>query len=79
MFVVWLRLAVWSQKRLMLSFLGFLNRQVRPRGSACPFAAGAYCWLTGDMRVHTPVAVLESLVVLQVMAAEPCYAPLADV
>ena len=44
MFVAWLRLAVWrSQKRLMRSFLGYLHWHVRPRGVACPFAAGAYC------------------------------------
>ena len=80
MFVAWLRLAVWrSQKQLMQSFLGFLHWQVRPRGLACPFAAGAYCLLNGDMGGHTRVAVLESLVVLQVMAAEPWCAPSADV
>ena len=46
MLVTCLRLAVWrSQKRLMQSFLGFLHWHVGPRGVACPFAAGAYCWL----------------------------------
>ena len=65
MFVAWLRLALWrSQKRLVQSFLGFIHWQVCPRGLVCPFAAGAYCWLNGDQGGHTPVAVLESLVVL---------------
>ena len=49
----------------MHSFLGFLHWQVRPRGVACPFAAGSYCWSNGEQARHTPVAVLESLVVLQ--------------
>ena len=76
MFVTWLRLAVWrSQKRLLQSFLGFLHWQVRPRGVACPFAAGAYCWLREEGFGRTPVAVLESLVVLQTVAAEPCRWP----
>ena len=75
MFVAWLRLAVWRcQKRLMRSYLGFLHWQVHPRGLARPFAAGAYCWLNRDMGGHAPVAVLESLVVLQVMiAASQCF------
>ena len=46
---------------------------------ACPFAAGAYCWVNGEQVGHTPVAVLESLVVLQTMAAEPWRAPVASV
>ena len=50
-----------------------------PRGLACPFAAGAYCLLNGDMGGHAPGSVLVSLVVLQVMAAEAWCAPLADV
>ena len=80
MLVAWLRLAVWrSQKRLMQSFLGFLHWQVRPRGLVCPFAAGAYCWINGEQAGHTTVAVLESLVVLQTMAAEPWHAPVASV
>ena len=82
MLVTWLRLAVWrSQKRLMQSFLGFLHWQVRPRGVACPFAAGAYCWLReeGGGGGHTPVAVLESLVALQTVAAEPWRAPVARI
>ena len=75
--VAWLRLAVGrSQKRLMQSFLGFLHWQVRPRGPACPFAAGAYCWVNGEQARHTPLAVLESL---NVLAAEPRQAPLARV
>ena len=45
----------------------------------CPFAAGAYCWINGEQAWHTPVAVLESLVVLQTMAAEPWHAPVASV
>ena len=65
MFVVRNRLAVWrSQKRLNQSFLGFLHWEVRPRGVACPFAAGAYCWVNGDAQGHTRLAILESLVVL---------------
>ena len=80
MFVAWIRLAVWqSERQLMQSCLGFLHWPVRPRGLACPFAAGAYCWLNTDMGGHTPVAVLESLVVLQVMVAELWCAPSADV
>ena len=81
MLVAWIRLAVRrSQKRrLMQSFLGFLHWQVRPRGLACPFAVGASCWLNGDQGGYTPVAVLESPVVLQVMAAEPWCARAADV
>ena len=44
LFMAWIRLAVWrSQRRLMQSFLGYLKWHVRPRGTACPFAAGAYC------------------------------------
>ena len=80
MFVAWLQLVVWwSQRRLMQSFLGFLHWQVRPRGVACPFAAGAYCWLREERVGHTPVAVLESLVVLQTVAAEPWRALVARV
>ena len=80
MFVAWLRLAVWrSQKRLMQSFLGFLHWQVQPRGVACPFAAGAYSWINEERVVHTPVAVLESLVVLQTVVAKPWRAPVARV
>ena len=80
MLVAWLRLAVWrSQRRLMQSFLGFLHWQVRPWGVACPFAAGAYCCLREEGLGHTPVAVLESLVVLQTVAAEPWRAPVARV
>ena len=80
MFVAWLRLAVWrSQRRLMQSFLGFLHWQVRPRGVVCPFAAGAYCWLREERIGHTPVVVLESLVVLHTVAAEPWCAPVARV
>ena len=80
MFVAWLRLAVWrSQRRLMLSFWGFLHWHVRPRGVACPFAAGAYGWLREEQIGHTLVAVLESLVVLQTVAAEPWRAPVARV
>ena len=72
--------AVWrSQKRVMQSFSGFLHWQVRPRGLACPFAVGACCWLIRDMGGHTPPAVLDSLVVLQVKAAEAWCAPCADV
>ena len=63
----------------MQSFLGFLHWQVRPRSLACPFVVGAYCWLNGDMGGHTLVAVLGSLVVLQVMAANPWCAPTAGV
>ena len=63
----------------MHSYLGFLHWQVCSRGLACPVTAGAYCWLNGDMGGHTPVAVLQSLVVLQVLAAEPWCAPSADV
>ena len=75
MLVAWLGLAVWrSQRRLMQSFLGFLHWQVRPRGVACPFA-GAYCWINGEQVGHTPVAVPESLVVLQTVAAEQWHAP----
>ena len=44
-----------------------------------PFAAGAYCWVNGEQIGHTPVAVLESLVVLQTMAAELWHAPPARV
>ena len=80
MLVVWLRLAVWrSQKSLVQSFLGFLHWQVRPRRLACPFAAGAYCWVNEEQAGHTLVAVLESLVVLQTTAAEPWHAPPARV
>ena len=68
-----------SQKRLMQSFLGFVHWQVQPRGLACPFAAGAYCWPNGEQVGHTPVAVLESLVVLHAMSAEPWRAPVAGV
>ena len=72
MFVARLRVAVWrSQRRLLQSFLGFLHWQVRARGVVCPFAAGAYCWLWEERMGHTPVAVLESLVALQTVAAEP--------
>ena len=78
MFVAWLGLAVWwSQKRLMQSFLGFLHWRMRPRGLACPFAAGAYCWLNGEQVGHTLVALLETLVVLQAMSTEPWRAPVA--
>ena len=80
MLVAWPRLAVWrSQKPLLQSFLGFVHCQVRPRGLACPFAAGDSCWLKRDRGGHTPVAALESLVVLQAMAPEPCCAPEASV
>ena len=80
MLVALLRLAVWrSQRTLMQSFLGFLHWQVRPRGVACPFAAEAYCWLREQGLGHTPVAVLQSLVVLQTVAAEPWRAPMARV
>ena len=80
MFVAWLRLAVWrSESRLLQSFLGFLHWQVRPRGVACPFAAGAYCWLREEGLGHTLVAVLDSLVVLQTVAAELWRAPVARV
>ena len=79
-FVARIRLAVWrSQKRLMQSFLGFLQWQVRPRGPACPFAAGAFCWINEERVGHTPVALLESLVVPQTVAAEPWRAPVARV
>ena len=72
MLVAWLRLAVWqTQKQFMQSFLGFLHWHVRPRSVACPFAAGACCWLNGDQGGRTCVAVLESLVFLHVMAVEP--------
>ena len=58
MFVAWLWLAFWgSQRRLLQSFLGFLHWQVRPRCVACPFAAGAYCWLRAERPGHTMVAV----------------------
>ena len=78
--MAWLRLAVWwSQKRLMHSFLGSLHWQVRPRVLACPFGARAYCWVNGEQARHTLVAVLESLVVLQTMAAKPWHAPVARV
>ena len=63
----------------MRSFLGFLHWQVQPRGMACPFAAGAYSWLNGEQVGHNPVAVFESLVVLQAMSAEPWRAPVAGV
>ena len=67
MFVAWLRLAVWrSQRRLLQSFLGFLHWQVRPRGVACPFAAGAYCWLREEGLGHTPASAL------------PCMLPLDE-
>ena len=80
MLVAWPRLVVWrSQKRLMQSFLGFLHWKVRPRGLACPFAAGAHCWVNGEQAGHTPVVVLESLVVLQTMAPEPWHPPIASV
>ena len=80
MFVTRLRLAVWwSQQRLMQSILGFLHWQVRPRGLACHFAAGAYCWLNGAQVGHTPEVVLDSMVVLQAMSAEPWRAPVAGV
>ena len=76
MLVAWVRLALWrSQKRLMQFLLGFLHWQIRPRGLACPFAAGAYCWIHGDQEGYTPVAVLEFLAVLQEFAAEPWRAP----
>ena len=76
MFVAWLQLAVWrSRKRLMQSFLGFLHWQVRPRGLACPFTAGAYYRLNGDMGGHTTPAVLESLVVLRLWERN-CGVPL---
>ena len=78
MFVAWLRLAVWRlQWRLLQTFWGFLHWQVRPRGLACPFAAGAHCWLREEGLEHTPVADLESQVVLQTVAAEPWRAPVA--
>ena len=80
MLVAWLRMAVWrSQKRLMQSFLGLLHWQVRPRGVVCPFPTGAYCWINEERVGHTLVAVLESLVVLQTVAAEPWRAPVARV
>ena len=80
MLVARLRLAVWrSQKRLLQSFLGFLHWQVRPLSVVCPFAAGAYCMVNGEQAGHTPVAVLESLAVLQTMAAEPWCVPLPEV
>ena len=73
MFVAWIRVAVWrSQKWLMQSFLVFLQCQVRPSGVACPLCGGGVLlaeW--GCTGPHTPLAVLESLVVLQVVAAEP--------
>ena len=46
---------------------------------ACPFAAGAYCWLREEGLGHTPVAALEYLVVLQTVAVEPWRAPVARV
>ena len=46
---------------------------------ACPFAARAYCWINGEQTGHTPIAILESLVVLQTVAAEPWHAPVASV
>ena len=62
----------------MQSFLGFLHSQVRPWRVACPFAAGACCWLREEGGGgHTPVEVLESLVAFQTVAAEPWRAPLA--
>ena len=74
------KLAVWrSQKRVMQSFLGFLHWQVRPLGVVCPLATGAYCWVNREQAGHTPVAVLESLAVLQTMAAEPWRPPLPGV
>ena len=80
MLVARLKLAVWrSQKRLMQSFLGFLHWQVRPLGVVCPLATGAYCWVNREQAGHTPVAVMESLAVLQTMAAEPWRAPLPGV
>ena len=60
--------------------LGWLSKTlVRPRGVACLFAAGAYCWLREEGGGHTPVAVLESLVALQTVAAEPWRAPVARI
>ena len=80
MLVAWLQFAVWgSQKRLVQSFLGFLHWQVRRRGVVCPFAAEVYCWINGERAGHTPVAVLESQVVLQTVAAQPWRAPVARV
>ena len=46
---------------------------------ACPFAAGAFCWVNEQRVGHTPVAVLESLVVLQTVAAKPSRALVARV
>ena len=46
---------------------------------ASPFVGGAYCWINEERVGHTPVAVLESLVVLQTVAAEPWRAPVARV
>ena len=42
-----------------------------------PVCGGAYCWLREEGLGHTPVAILESLVVLQTVAAEPWRAPVA--
>ena len=47
-------------------------------GVACPFVAGAYCWINGEQAGHTPVAVLESLVV-QTVASELWRTPLPGI
>ena len=52
---------------------------MRPCEWACPFAARVYCWLNRDMGGHILVAVLQSVVVLQVMEAVLLCAPSADV
>ena len=50
--VAWLRLVVWRpQKRLIQSFLGFLNCQVQPRGLACTFDAGPYSSTRGKLGI----------------------------
>ena len=44
-----------------------------------PFRGGSSCWIDAERVGHTPVAVLESLVVVQTVAAEPWRAPVARV
>ena len=79
---MWLALGDGDGRHLH-SYLGLLNRHVRPRGLGCPFGAWAWCWLRWVWTVDgerqpsqgLPVKLLDGLATLMALAVERWFAP----